>query len=306
MQKNTVTVIIPMHNGEKYISRCIESILNQSYKNLEILIIDDNSDDSSAEIIKKYMQQIDNITYIKNEHTLGPANSRNIGIQHTKTEYVLFLDCDDWIDLNCLEKAVEKFDSEYDIDVVIWEIKTAFYHSKTSTRYEYLYNNVLTGSMALSLLSHTIENEFFLSPLLGCKLIRKSLLDTHKIVFPDTIYEDDMFTYLTFMYAKKVALITGSCLYYYQHPESLTHHFKEKNIIDFFKTFQMLYNYVDNDQKESYYKFLDKSLKAMLNNMINTTQNPDMQSYYKSLIFKYFYQNIKVEEYYTYSFSLTI
>ena len=304
--ESEVTVIIPIHNGEKYIGRCIQSILNQSYKKVEVLIINDNSDDSSESVVKEYQLSANNIRYIKNSETLGPAKTRNIGLQHAKTKYILFLDCDDWIDLNCIEKAISKFETDSAIDVVVWEIKTAYYYNKISSRYEYLYNNVLTSTMALNLLSHTIENEFFLSPLLGCKLIKKSLLDNHKIVFPDTIYEDDMFTYLIFLYSKKVALVTGSCLYYYQHSESLTHCFKEKNIYDFFLTFQMLYHYIADEEKETYYRFLDKSLKSMINNMISNTHDPEMQKYFKTIIFNCFYKNIKIEEYYTYSFSITI
>ena len=189
MRDKKVTVIIPMHNGEKYISRCIESVLNQSYKDLEILIVDDNSNDSSYEIIKKYIAIHNCIQYITNDTTLGPAKTRNRGLKNTNSEYILFLDCDDWIDLNCIEKAINKFETDSNIDIVLWEIKTAYAYNKISSRYDYLYNNILTNTMALSLLSHSFENEFFLSPLLGCKLFKKSLLDNYNIMFPETIYE---------------------------------------------------------------------------------------------------------------------
>lgn len=305
--KNTlVSVIIPVYNGEKYIARCINSILNQSYKDLEIIIVDDNSKDKSAEIICEHMKRSNNIKYIKNEHTIGPAETRNKGLMSANSKYVLFLDCDDWLDLNCIEKAVDKFNSDADIDIVLWEIKTAFNYSRICSRYKYLYNNILDSEMALNLLSHTYENEFFLSPLLGCKLFKKSLLVNHNIVFPDTIYEDDMFTFLAFLYAKKIALTTGSCLYYYQHSESLTHHFTDKNITDFFKTFKSLYTYINKEQKDAYYKYLNKSLISMLDSLHNNVQNSSEQSRYKSMIFSYFYKNINVKEYYTYSFSLTI
>lgn len=306
LKERKVSVIIPLYNGEKYIERCIESLINQSYKYLEILVIDDNSNDLSAEIIEKYILNHSNIRYIKNNQTLGPAAARNKGLKYAEGEYILFLDCDDWIDLNCIEKAVCKFSSDPDIDIVLWEIKTAFQHGKICSRYEYLYNNVLTNKMALNLLSHTLENEFFLSPLLGCKLIKKALIDSNSIIFPDTMYEDDMFTYLAFLYAKKIALITGSCLYYYQHSKSLTHHFTEKNIIDFFATFSELYVYINENQKENYYKYLNKSLNSMIKNMLSNTSDPDIQAGYKTLIFSSFYQSIKLEEYYLYSRDLTI
>lgn len=295
-----------MYNGEKYISRCIESIINQSYKDIELIIVDDNSNDSSYEIIEKYVKSFSCINYFKNDTRMGPAEARNRGLKEAQAEYILFLDCDDWIDLNCIEKAINKFDSDSDIDIVVWEIKTAYEYSRISSRYEYIYNNVLTNLTALSLLSHSLENEFFLSPLLGCKLFKKSLLDENKILFPDTIYEDDMFTFISFFHAKKVGLITGSCLYYYQHSTSITHHFTEKHITDFFKTFIQLYTYLGDTPKECFYKYFSKSLQSMINCLHNNVSDLETMRKYKALIFTHFYQNINIEEYYSYSFTITI
>ena len=112
----------------------MDSILNQSYKSLEILVIDDNSEDISGEIVKKYLVANENIKYYRNKETLGPAETRNIGLQFANSEYILFLDCDDWIDLNCIEKAVKKIESEPNIDIVVWEIKTAYNYCKISSR----------------------------------------------------------------------------------------------------------------------------------------------------------------------------
>ncbi|MCB6200757.1 glycosyltransferase family 2 protein [Extibacter muris] len=304
--EDTVSVIIPVHNGEKYIERCIDSILNQSFKNVEILIIDDNSKDTSPKIIHKYSRENNTIKYIRNEKTLGPALTRNRGLELVNSTYVLFLDCDDWIDLNCIEKSVEKFKSNPDIDIVIWEIKTAYKYNRVCTRYEYLYNNTLSSTMALKLLSHSIENEFFLSPLLGCKLFKTSILTKNHILFYDTLYEDDLFTYLAFLNSNMIALVTGSSLYYYQRSESVSHHFTEKNICDFFITFQILYKYINTTQKETYYKYFTKCLKSMINCMLNNVSDFEMQKNYKIKLFSSFYEFVNIEEYYSYEFSITI
>ena len=95
-----VSVIVPMHNGERFISRCIESILNQSYKKIELIIVDDNSTDASYKIIEKYINTYPCIKYLRNDTCRGPAISRNLGLKHASSDYVLFLDCDDWLDLN--------------------------------------------------------------------------------------------------------------------------------------------------------------------------------------------------------------
>ena len=162
MEKTDVTVIIPIHNGEKYLQRCIDSILNQSYKNIELLVIDDNSTDDTYKVLQKYLK-LPNVRFIKNTDTLGPAKTRNIGLQNAKSPYILFLDCDDWIDLNCIKKAIQILNSNSSIDIAIWEIKTAYYSKQFSIRYQYQYNNILDNKMALSLLSHLYENEYFIS-----------------------------------------------------------------------------------------------------------------------------------------------
>jgi len=305
LKNANITIIVPVYNGEKYIERCIESILNQSYKNIELLIINDNSTDATNEIVSRYLKY-SNIKYIVNNETLGPAIARNIGLSEAASPYILFLDCDDWIDLNCIEKAINVLDNDSTVDIVIWEVKTAYYSNHFSVRYQYQYNNTLDNKMALSLLSHSIENEYFISPLLGCKVFRKQLLDTNKVKFPNTIYEDDMFTFLSILYSKKIALITGSYLYYYQHHESLTHHFTEKNITDFFDTFKELYTYMDSSSKKCFYNYLSKSLSSMLNCMTNIITDKEILSKYKSMIFELFYKNININEYYSYSFVITI
>lgn len=301
-----MSVIIPVYNGEKYLERCLESVLNQSYYNIHLLILNDASTDNSDNIIKKYLTLDDRIQYIRNESRLGPAQTRNKGLAHVSSTYIMFLDCDDWIDLNCIEKAMEKFQTDTEIDIVLWEIKTAFETTKISSRYKYQYNNTISNYMALNLLSHTCENEFFLSPLLGCKIFKKTLLDFQEISFPDTIYEDDMFTFLAFLNSRKIGLITGSCLYYYQHPSSLTHHFTERNIFDFFNTFHILYGHVTNENKEHFYKYLSKSMQAMINNMIVNVADFELQAKYKSMIFTQFNNTFDISEYYTFVHHLII
>jgi len=306
MCKYDVSVIIPVYNGEKYIGRCLESILNQSYKDIRIFIVNDASTDKSADIIQRYAIKDNRIYYTENFQKHGAAKSRNLGLKSVDSDYVLFLDCDDWLDINCIEKAVEKFKADSEIDIVTWEVKTAYAYNKISSRYKYTYNNIITNSMALSLLSHSFENEFFLSPLLGCKLFKKSVLEYGDITFPDTLYEDDMFTFLAFLHSKKIGLITGSYLYYYQHPESLTHHFTQKNIDDFFKTFKLLGQKIKDEEKEYYYKYLKKCLSGMINSMLINVSDPEAQNQYKAIIFTQFYHNIDVMEFYSYSSTLTI
>lgn len=114
---NNVTMVIPVYNSEKYISRCIESVLNQTYKNVDILIINDGSKDNSQKIIDGYAKKYKNIITIEQKN-MGVANTRNKAIQMTNTEYIMFMDNDDYIDKDYIETLLKNAeDGKYDIVV---------------------------------------------------------------------------------------------------------------------------------------------------------------------------------------------
>lgn len=95
MEDNLVSIITPVYNSERYIAECIESVLNQSYKNIEMIIIDDGSTDNSESIIKKYANSFHIIKYMKNSKNKGAWYARNIGIENSKGRFIAFLDADD-------------------------------------------------------------------------------------------------------------------------------------------------------------------------------------------------------------------
>ncbi|MBQ7067133.1 MAG: glycosyltransferase family 2 protein [Lachnospiraceae bacterium] len=304
-----ISVIIPMYNSEKYIARCIESIINQSFNNIELVIIDDNSDDNSGNIVASYIENYNNIKYIKNSSRRGASYCRNVGLNSINSQYVMFLDSDDWLDLNCLARAIKKFTSNNHIDIVVWEIKTALQDLKISERYQYAYDNVLTSNMALSLLTHSFTNEYFLSPLLGCKLFKTSFLIKNHLKFIDTFYEDDAFSFLALYHANKIGIVTGCNLYYFQHPKSLTHNFSEKHIYDLFKSFKFLYTAINQDTvrgKEHFYKYLQKCINSLLERLEDCVSNVDEINKYKALLLSEFTITIDINEYYKYCSSLVL
>lgn len=113
-----VSVIIPVYNGEKYISDAIESIEDQTYKNIEIIVIDDGSTDNTYNILKKY----NNIKYVYQTNS-GPAAARNHGIEISKGDFIAFLDCDDLYEKNKIEKQVIELISNREIDIVYNDVK---------------------------------------------------------------------------------------------------------------------------------------------------------------------------------------
>ena len=98
-----ISVILPVYNAEKTLDKCLSSILKQTYCNYELIIINDGSNDSSLDIINKYILKTNKIILINNDQNIGVSRSRNLGIQKAEGEYITFIDCDDYYEPNALE-----------------------------------------------------------------------------------------------------------------------------------------------------------------------------------------------------------
>ena len=109
-----LSIIIPVFNTEKYLKRCLDSIVNQSFKDMEIILVDDCSSGNCYEIFEEYQKNNKNIRYVKNEKNLGSAWSRLNGLSYAKGEYIHFVDSDDWVVDDCYRKIYEYLDNKYD------------------------------------------------------------------------------------------------------------------------------------------------------------------------------------------------
>ena len=107
MKENLVSIITPMYNSEKFITKTIDSVLNQTYKEWEMIIVDDCSKDSSPEIVKEYAKKDSRIRYIELKVNKGVSNARNVAIENANGQYIAFLDSDDIWDKDKLQKQIE-------------------------------------------------------------------------------------------------------------------------------------------------------------------------------------------------------
>lgn len=118
-----VSVIVPVYNVEEYIERCVGSIRSQSYKNLEIILVDDGAEDRSGDICRE-LENKDKRIHIIQQENKGLSEARNTGIKAASGEYALFVDGDDWLDPHCIKKTVEEIDKGY--DVVLFPFKKEY------------------------------------------------------------------------------------------------------------------------------------------------------------------------------------
>lgn len=128
MDNSLVSIIIPIYNVEQYLDRCIKSVINQTYKNIEIILVDDGSTDKCPEICDQYAQKDNRIVVIHKENG-GLSSARNAGMKVLKGEYMLFVDSDDWIKENTVEELLQ-IAIEHDVDFVRFTPVTANHPQK--------------------------------------------------------------------------------------------------------------------------------------------------------------------------------
>lgn len=107
-KKSLVSIIVPAYNAEKFIDKCIRSVLNQSYPNLELILVDDGSTDETGKICEEYASKDTRVRVIHKKNS-GVSAARNMGLSSAIGEYVVFLDSDDWLDEDIVELALKKY-----------------------------------------------------------------------------------------------------------------------------------------------------------------------------------------------------
>lgn len=129
MNNEKVTIIVPLYNGEKTVEKCLNSIINQTYKNLEIIVINDASTDNSLNIINWIASKDERINIITNLKNMGPSYGRNIAISKATGEYIMFCDADDWMEENAVEVAINSI-KEKKVDILRFSFKRVFENRK--------------------------------------------------------------------------------------------------------------------------------------------------------------------------------
>ncbi|MDE6698100.1 MAG: glycosyltransferase [Lachnospiraceae bacterium] len=204
-QDEMVSVIIPVYNTEKYIEKCITSIINQTYRNLEVIAVDNSSRDSSVRRIKKLSEQDDRIRLIKNEKTHGVGYSRNVGLDNARGKYIWFVDSDDYAESNFLEKMVEKIRS-YDVNIVQCCYKTFNDFGNYTDTLPYNEDKLYTGRELCKIMSQFIG---LCGPnvMLWNKLYKKEVFNDKRF-YENVGYEDMHITYKILYEEKNVLWIS--------------------------------------------------------------------------------------------------
>lgn len=218
----TVSVILPVYNVEKYLGRCLDSIINNTYKNLEIICVDDGSTDNCLQILNEYALKDDRIVVISQENR-GVSGARNSGLEAVSGDYIAFIDPDDWIDKHYFEYLIRPI-LEDNLDMTICSHQNA-YENDAADKFKQSQNTGQLSSLsfktfsARELLRSTIHYNYATRKIIRASLIGQLRFD------PIMIVEDApfMFTLLNMNLDMKCGLADAPLYYYYQRTDSLFH-----------------------------------------------------------------------------------
>lgn len=256
MNNITISIIVPIFNVESYLRRCLDSIVGQSFRDFEVIMIDDGSTDSSYAIAKEYAEKYTNFKLFKN-NVKGVANARNMGIDMAMGEYIAFVDSDDFIEQNYLEilyntASINNADISTCNYKKYYQEKNRYHKIMLRKPAEKIYTNKKFVRMCL--------NDIRVRSYLWNKLWRRSLFTDNKIRFNDIYFEDIAICPQLMHKANKIA-VTNNCLYNYtQRKGSIMSSAMLAKIDGYTYTLALMRNFFENNQCYNDYKLMFKKL----------------------------------------------
>lgn len=211
MNKNFISIIIPVYNAEKYLDRCLSSILEQTNKNFELILIDDFSTDKSQEICKEFTKKDSRISLLVNEVNKGVSFTRNKGIYEAKGEFITFIDSDDWVNKTYLEDFF--FFPILNNSIVVQGI---FYELKRNKK-KILFSYINASYNISSKKNGVVKNQLFHNGCPVAKLFETEIIKSKNIVFNESISlnEDHLFVLEYYKYVENINVVSAMNYHYW-------------------------------------------------------------------------------------------
>ena len=205
-----ISILVAVYNTAAYLSQCLNSLLSQTLKDIEVICVDDASTDNSLALLHQYAEKDNRVKVFALKENSGQAHTRNVGLSHATGDYIGFVDSDDWLSQDALEKVCESFRD--DVDSVLFRLLYA-YTDGSMKDYQMSPFTTMTGDEAFrASLTWQIH---------GCYVVRNAIHKAHPYDESQRAYSDDNTTRIHYYYSRKVAFCEG--IYYYrQQPVSVT------------------------------------------------------------------------------------
>lgn len=215
LDKPKISIIVPVYNTANYLEECLDSLVNQSLEDIEIICIDDKSEDNSPKILEKYASKDKRIKVLYNKENTGQAIARNIAMKSVKGEYIAFMDSDDKVDLDGYEKVLN-FCEKNHLDMVLFDVVR--FDKKGIIGGSELHEKSIQKESKKTSILEDMEFVYDTSP---CnKLIKTSLIRDNNIEFIDRLYEDLLFSMELFCSTDSVGVLTDVKYYWRRRRDS--------------------------------------------------------------------------------------
>lgn len=274
-----VSIIIPIYNNEKYLKQCLDSLINQTLTNIEIICVNDGSTDSSLTIAENYAKTDKRIVVITQKNQ-GQSVARNRGIEIAQGEYLGFLDSDDWADTQMFEKLYKQAKS-LNSDITMCSITTFDETTKEySTTDPYMTLDLFPKSFENRLFSHTETFNFIFRICVTPwnKIYKTEFIRQNNLKFVEKLnYEDNVFSLETILNTDKISIIKEPLVFYRKNSDTSYSHSTRHDIkkLDFFKIFKLEEKILKeknlyNSNLKKYFKLYKKNTLVYWLNKIKT------------------------------------
>lgn len=241
-----ISIIVPIYNMEKYLAKCLESLVNQTSKNIEIICVNDGSIDKSKEILNSFKKKYPKLIKVINKENGGLSDARNAGIKKAKGEYIGFVDSDDWVELDMFEKMYN-YAIKKSLDIVvcdtIMETESNSYVLKSNLQYS----------------DDDIKNYIISFPMACTRLIKRELFTKDYFFTKGILYEDLCLTPTFVVNTKNIGFLEEPLYHYLQRDNSIMNQLKfNDKLYDITKVLDNVYQkYKDNNILEKYFQEIE-------------------------------------------------
>ena len=209
-----VSVIIPVYNVEKYLRECLDSVVNQTLRDIEIICVDDGSTDSSLEILREYAEK-DSRVKVYTQENINAGAARNTGLSNATGEYLSFLDSDDFFELNAIERMYECAKIRK-AEIVVYQVSTFYENTGRPPFLDLRYNKKLLPEKEVFSYSEIEQNAFLaIKSLVWDKLIKRELVTKYDLHFQSVnVFNDIYFAYTALLSAESITILEEQLVHY--------------------------------------------------------------------------------------------
>lgn len=268
MREPEISVIVPVYNVEKYLSQCLDSILNQTFSNIEIICVNDGSKDKSGKLLEKYARKDSRIKIVVKKNG-GLSSARNAGMKVARGNFYAFIDSDDWIAPDMLEKLYNNITS-LNTDIAICAVRQFDeWTQKTDDSNPYYTLEYFDESFDGRAFSYKDTKPFIMDVCVTAwnKLYRRSFVDEHNAVFPDGfIFEDGPFFFSLFFNTERVSIVRDFLYFYRINRSGSIIHKAGKKFLNLIDVTEMMYNSIKDlpDFEDIKYIFYKKKVEDII------------------------------------------